>query len=74
MVEFRIKVNKQQRLTYMPKAIVDAMGLEFKLVANRAAIIMYPKNTAIKDVVKSLQILLQDFEHAQEMEEASKNE
>ena len=72
MVNFKIKVNQQQRLTYIPKAIVDAMGLEFTLVANRAAIVMYPKNTALKDVVKSLQILLQDFTHAIEMQEASK--
>jgi len=70
MVEFKIKVNKQQRLTYIPKAIVDAMGLEFNLVANRAAIIMYPKNTNLKDVCKSLEILLRDFEHAVEMEAA----
>ena len=74
MVEFKIKVNKQQRLTYIPKAIIDAMGLEFKLVGNRAAIVMYPENTGLKDVIKSLKILIQDFEHAVEMEEASQNE
>ena len=73
MVEFKIKVNKQQRLTYIPKAIIDAMGLEFKLVGNRAAIVMYPENTDLKDVIKSLKILIQDFEHAVEME-ATQNE
>jgi hypothetical protein len=50
------------------------MGLEFNLVANRAAIIMYPKNTNLKDVCKSLEILLRDFEHAVEMQEASNSE
>lgn len=30
----------------------------------RAALVMYPEKASLKDVVKSLRILLQDFEHA----------
>jgi len=71
LVEFKIKINAQQRLAYIPKEIIEAMGLEYKLVGNRAALVMYPEKTSLEDVVKSLEILLADFHHAIEMQGAA---
>ena len=72
MVEFKVKVNADQGTCYLPKEIREALGLDLKLVGNRAAIVMYPEKIALKDVVKSLEILLADFRHALEMQEAAK--
>jgi len=72
MVEFQIKIHPKQRLCYIPKEIVEAMGLRFKIVGNRAALVMYPEKTSLMDVVKSLEILLADFQHALAMQENSK--
>jgi len=64
MVEFKIKIHPEQRLAYIPKEIYEALGSELKAVANRTAVILYPKNTDIQDVLKSLEIIQADLQHA----------
>lgn len=69
MVEFELKIHQKQGTAYIPKEIRQALGTEIKAVPNRAAVLLYPKNMAIKDVVKSLAIIKEDLEHAVELEE-----
>jgi len=64
MVEFKIKINPEQRLAYIPKEIYEALGSDLKAVCNRTAVVFYPENTAIEDVVKSLEIIESDLRHA----------
>jgi hypothetical protein len=68
MVEFKIKVHKQQRLAYIPKAITEGLGFEFKAIANRVALLLWPKNAKIEDVLKSLRLIESDLKHAQELQ------
>jgi len=72
MVEFKIKINPEQRLAYIPKEIVEAIGFELKATPNRAAVLLYPENMPLKDVVKSLNIIRQDLEHASELSKDQK--
>lgn len=69
MVEFEIKVNEKQHVAYIPREIVDALGLNLKLVGNRVSAVIYPKQASLADIVRSLRILLDDFEHALEMQQ-----
>jgi hypothetical protein len=68
MVEFNIKVHKQQRIAYFPKAITEGLGFEFKAVANRVALLLFPKNAKLEDVIKSLRLIEADLEHARELQ------
>jgi len=68
MVEFEVKINPQQGTAYIPKEIREALGTELTAIPNRAAVLLYPKNMPIKDVVKSLTIIKQDLEHAVELQ------
>lgn len=69
MVEFELKIHRKQGTAYIPKEIREALGTEIKAVPNRAAVLLYPKNMAIKDVVKSLIIIKEDLEQAVELGE-----
>lgn len=68
MVEFDVKIHPQQGTAYIPKEIREALGTKLTAIPNRTAVLLYPKNTPIKDVVKSLTIIKQDLEHAAELE------
>ncbi|MGA2309414.1 MAG: hypothetical protein ABSG57_07700 [Candidatus Bathyarchaeia archaeon] len=69
MVEFEIKINEKQHVAYIPREVVDALGLNLKLVGNRVSAVVYPEKASLADIVKSLRILLADFEHALEMQQ-----
>lgn len=67
MVEFNIKINPKQRLAYIPKEIVNAIGCDLKATPNRAAVLLYSKNTSFKDIIKSIDIIKQDIQHGDEL-------
>jgi len=69
LVEFRIKVNPEQRLAYIPKEIFEVLGSDLKAVGNRTAVIFYPESATIKDVLISLKIIRADLRHALQLEE-----
>ena len=64
MVEFQLKINEKQGTSYIPKEIREILGTEIKAVPNRVAVLLYPKNMTIEDVVKSLGTIKRDLEHA----------
>jgi hypothetical protein len=61
MVEFNIKVHPKQRQAYIPKEIVEALGLRLKVKPNRYAMVVYPENADPALVIKSLEVLLADL-------------
>ena len=48
----------------MPKEIVQALGFKLKAIPNRAAVLLYPEGIPLEDVLKSLDIIRDDLEHA----------
>lgn len=68
MVEFRIKVNPIQRVAYMPRELYETLGSKLRAVANRKAVALYPEGASLEDVIVSLKLILQDLEHAIQLE------
>lgn len=61
MVEFEIKIHEKQRLAYIPKEIVKALGTRLKAKPDRYALVIYPEDADPILVIKSLEILLEDL-------------
>jgi len=61
VVEFRISVHPKQRLAYIPKEIVEALGHRLRAKPDRYVVILYPENVDTGLVIKSLEILLADL-------------
>lgn len=68
MVEFKLRIHPKQGTAYIPKEIRETLGTEVKATPNRAAVLLYPENMSIKDVIQSLSIIRQDLEHAVELQ------
>jgi len=68
MVEFKIRINEAQHTAYFPKEIYKALGSELRAVANRCAVIIFPENTSTEDVIRSLEIIKADLEHAKQLQ------
>jgi len=64
MVEFRIKIHPEQRLAYIPKEIAETLGSKVTAIGNCVAVVFYPENVSLEDVVRSLEIIQKDLEHA----------
>jgi hypothetical protein len=64
MVEFKMKINAQQRLAYVPKVIFAILGIRIRAVPNRAAVLLYPENMPIEQVIRSAKIILEDLQHS----------
>lgn len=71
MVEFTIGVHPAQRQAYIPKEIVEALGHRLKAKPNRYAMVVYPEGTSVSQVVRSVEILLADLKHQEEVEMAA---
>jgi hypothetical protein len=69
MVEFEIKVHPEQRLAYIPRQIVKALGTKLKMLPNLKAAVLYPEDATPQDVIRSLQIILQDLQMRAEKEQ-----
>lgn len=68
MVEFNLTVNKKQRTAYFNKKIIDALGYDLIAQLNATSGVMYPKNADKKDVIRSVEIILEDLRHQVELE------
>jgi len=69
MVEFKLTVNKKQRTVYINKKIVDAFGYELGAQLNATSGVIYPINANKDDVIRSLEIILDDLRHQAEIEQ-----
>ena len=70
MVEFDVRINKQQGTAYIPKEIRKCLGTELKAVPNRFAVLLYCKDLSTQDVIRSLLVIKQDLEHCVELEKS----
>ncbi|MGA2682217.1 MAG: hypothetical protein ABSF44_10520 [Candidatus Bathyarchaeia archaeon] len=64
MAEFTVKVNPEQHLAYIPKGIYKVLGPKLTAVTGRAAVVFYSEETPIEDVIRSLEIIRTDLQHA----------
>ena len=61
MVEFRVNVNRTQRLVYIPKKILEALGHSLTIVPDMNAAVLYPTGEDPEIIAKSVEIILQDL-------------
>jgi len=61
MVEFKINVNRSQRLVYIPKKILETLGHSLTILPDMNAAILYPTGKDLEIIAKSVEILLQDL-------------
>lgn len=67
MAEFSVKVNPIEHLAYIPKELYKVLGSKLTAVTGRAAVVFYSEETRIQDVIRSLQIIESDLQHALEL-------
>ena len=65
-----ISVSKS-RMTYLPKGVVEVIGRKPRVIPNAYAVVMYNEKLELKDVKRSVEIILQDIEHRISVEERS---
>lgn len=68
MVEFNLAINKKQHTVYFNKEIIAALGYDLIAQLNATSGIMYPKNADKEDVIRSIEIILEDLRHQVELE------
>jgi hypothetical protein len=68
-MDFTIKTYPKENLAYIPKQILKILGENPTATTNRTAVLVYPANLGLEDVIKSLKIIKADLEHAKEMQE-----
>jgi hypothetical protein len=61
MVEFKIRVHPRQRLAYIPKEIVDALGIRLRAVPNLSGIFVYPENLPPEQALNSMKAIYMHF-------------
>jgi len=69
MVEFNLTVNKKQRTAYFNKKIIDSLGYDLAAQLNASSGVIYPKDANKKDVIRSIEIILEDLKHQAEIAE-----
>jgi hypothetical protein len=77
MVEFSLTINKKQRTAYFNKKIIDALGYDLAAQLNASSGVLYPKDAKKEDIIRSVEIILEDLRHQAELEkkkETSENE
>jgi hypothetical protein len=71
-MDLKIRINKKQRLAYIPKVLFDILGTDAIASPNRSAILLYSDKTSIDDAIRSLDIIKADLLHAKALEELCK--
>jgi len=61
MVEFKIRINPAQRITYFPKTLVEQFGHELRVFPNTNAAIFFSKDSPLEFVIESVELLLADL-------------
>lgn len=62
MVQFKIKINQKQKLAYIPKEIVEALGFKLIAIPNTKTLILYPEGEGFPRIIESVKIILRDLE------------
>ena len=62
MVDFRIKIHPEQRLTRIPKILTENFGTLWTLVPNRDAAVIFAESADLSTVLESLRIIEQELQ------------
>ena len=68
-MELKIKINRKQRLAYIPKSLYRILGPDVICSPNRAAVLMFSSDISIDDVLRSLDIIKADLQHGKSLQE-----
>jgi hypothetical protein len=61
-------VHPQQRLAYIPKEIVDALGIRLKAVPDLSGIFVYPENLPPEQALNSMKAIYTHFKQETEIQ------
>jgi len=61
LVELKISIAKN-RITYIPKDIVEQLGRKLKVIANARSAVIFPEDAEYEEVIESLKVILADLE------------
>jgi len=61
MVEFKVHVNKSQRLVYIPKKILETLGHSLTILPDTNAAVLYPTGDNPETIARSVELILQDL-------------
>lgn len=67
MVTFDIKVNPKQRVAYIPKEIVEALGTKLEAIPNLQGIFVYPKGLSPEETLSSMKAISHHLEQEIEL-------
>lgn len=73
MVKLKVSMNPQGQI-YIPKQVREELKLgdELELIGDARAVVLFSKDMGAKDVLKSVEVIIQDLRHRAEMEEEGK--
>ncbi len=57
-MDYKIRVNPNERMAYLPRALVDRFGSELTIFPDKVAAILYPTGQDPKRIIRSVQALL----------------
>lgn len=60
--EFKLKINKEQGIAYIPKKLRDQFGLRPVILPNDCVAILYSAEANASDIIKSLEVLIKHLE------------
>ena len=61
MVDFDLKIHKKQQTVYINKKIIDTLGYELIIQLNAVSGVIYPKGVHKREVIRSLEIILNNI-------------
>jgi len=68
MVRFDVSINSQGKI-YLPIEIRQTLNAKhLEIIPDAKAIVVFPKGTAFRDVIRSLEIVRLDLEHRAELQ------
>lgn len=68
MVEFEIKVHPKQHVAYIPKEIVNALGLRLKAIPNMRGVYLCSKTLSIEEALSSVKAIYEHLKQEAEFE------
>lgn len=70
MVKFRVKANPSGQY-YFPKAVRQELGEELTLVCAAKAAVIFPECVSLTVIVESVEIILRELRHRQQIQVGS---
>lgn len=74
MVEFEIKVHPKQRLAYIPKEIVNALGLQLKAIPNMRGVYLCSNTLSTEEALSSVKAIYEHLKQEAEFEKKKRLE